>query len=70
MLILIREFQSPDEEMKKIVLKVGICFTFWQRFLNALCDMELKYFFVFVAIVILGCGGVGMLFLFFILARI
>lgn len=23
MLILIREFQSPDEEMKKIVLKVG-----------------------------------------------
>lgn len=24
MLILIREFQSPDEEMKKIVLKVGI----------------------------------------------
>jgi splicing factor 3B subunit 1 len=28
MLILIREFQSPDEEMKKIVLKVGICFTF------------------------------------------
>lgn len=25
MLILIREFQSPDEEMKKIVLKVGSC---------------------------------------------
>ena len=25
MLILIREFQSPDEEMKKIVLKVGNC---------------------------------------------
>lgn len=26
MLILIREFQSPDEEMKKIVLKVrGLC---------------------------------------------
>lgn len=24
MLILIREFQSPDEEMKKIVLKVNI----------------------------------------------
>lgn len=24
MLILIREFQSPDEEMKKIVLKVGV----------------------------------------------
>mgnify|MGYP004578167633 CR=1 FL=1 len=24
MLILIREFQSPDEEMKKIVLKVSI----------------------------------------------
>ena len=24
MLILVREFQSPDEEMKKIVLKVGI----------------------------------------------
>ena len=23
MIILIREFQSPDEEMKKIVLKVG-----------------------------------------------
>ena len=23
MVILIREFQSPDEEMKKIVLKVG-----------------------------------------------
>lgn len=31
MLILIREFQSPDEEMKKIVLKVredGILFQF------------------------------------------
>lgn len=27
MLILIREFQSPDEEMKKIVLKVKISFT-------------------------------------------
>lgn len=25
MLILIREFQSPDEEMKKIVLKVRSC---------------------------------------------
>lgn len=25
MLILIREFQSPDEEMKKIVLKVNFC---------------------------------------------
>ena len=25
MLILIREFQSPDEEMKKIVLKVSCC---------------------------------------------
>ena len=25
MLILIREFQSPDEEMKKIVLKVSSC---------------------------------------------
>ena len=28
MLILIREFQSPDEEMKKIVLKVWNCFQF------------------------------------------
>ena len=28
MLILIREFQSPDEEMKKIVLKVSITF-YW-----------------------------------------
>ena len=25
MIILIREFQSPDEEMKKIVLKVSCC---------------------------------------------
>lgn len=29
MLILIREFQSPDEEMKKIVLKVCFVFTIW-----------------------------------------
>ena len=28
MLILIREFQSPDEEMKKIVLKVCVCGSF------------------------------------------
>lgn len=28
MLILIREFQSPDEEMKKIVLKVRFKFNF------------------------------------------
>jgi len=28
MLILIREFVSPDEEMKKIVLKVVIYYTF------------------------------------------
>lgn len=29
MLILIREFQSPDEEMKKIVLKVISCSSLW-----------------------------------------
>ena len=29
MLILIREFQSPDEEMKKIVLKVGPLRSSW-----------------------------------------
>lgn len=33
MLILIREFQSPDEEMKKIVLKVrqNYLFRHWKR---------------------------------------
>lgn len=35
MLILIREFQSPDEEMKKIVLKVN------QTFLTLLCKSRL-----------------------------
>lgn len=40
MLILIREFQSPDEEMKKIVLKVIIP-NFYPRFvhLNWVCFM-------------------------------
>lgn len=33
MLILIREFQSPDEEMKKIVLKV-IVTNFYPRFVH------------------------------------
>ena len=28
MIILIREFQSPDEEMKKIVLKVSLSFKY------------------------------------------
>lgn len=41
MLILIREFQSPDEEMKKIVLKVSIlaCFrTLFSVVQSALSD--------------------------------
>lgn len=36
MLILIREFQSPDEEMKKIVLKVsGSWRAIWRRLILA-----------------------------------
>ena len=34
MLILIREFQSPDEEMKKIVLKVRVVFKRYHSYLN------------------------------------
>ena len=37
MLILIREFQSPDEEMKKIVLKVGFG---WKLFV---CVVNRRY---------------------------
>lgn len=35
MLILIREFQSPDEEMKKIVLKVRVDLVLFSRILTA-----------------------------------
>jgi len=38
MLILIREFVTPDEEMKKIVLKVKPAVDFWLRtFQSAIC---------------------------------
>lgn len=38
MLILVREFASPDEEMKKIVLKVGR----WRRILYQLINSNLE----------------------------
>jgi len=37
MLILIREFQSPDEEMKKIVLKVFVKCSYFYLFLTSIC---------------------------------
>lgn len=40
MLILIREFQSPDEEMKKIVLKVSFFF-FLQLYLHFISNFQL-----------------------------
>lgn len=47
MLILIREFQSPDEEMKKIVLKVIVpnccCYSTFVN-LNRVCFIDQRKF--------------------------